>query len=206
MDPLFEDSDRLYTELLGVINGLGPASDSERLQSAGLACSLSLEHWVSVRALLQGALLPSAVVVHRAQFEALTRSVWLTYAASDEHVAKFVADLSVEADRAAKNAPLVDRMLQQLAVKAPRPAYDGLARFREQNWRALNSYAHAGIHPLRRHLDGYPAPLLYHVLRNANGLAVFSCMQFVALAGQQPLQQQILDLAARHPQCTPPPG
>lgn len=190
---------------MAVIDGLPLANDSERLLVANLACSLSLEHWVSVRSLLQATLLPSALVVHRAQFEALTRSIWLTYAATDENVAKFSSELSLEAEQAAKNAPLVDTMLKQIALKAPNPAYEGLARFREHNWRALNSYAHAGIHPLRRHQDGYPVALIHGVLCNANGLAVFSCMQFVVLAGEQALQRKILDIAVRLPDCMPPP-
>lgn len=205
MDCFFEESDQLVEELLAITGGLARVNDTERVRMADVACSLSLEHWLSVRALLQATLLPSALVVHRAQFEALTRSIWLAYAANDEQIAKFAAELSLDSERAAKNTPLVDKMMQQMIDKAPRPAYDALLRFKENSWRALNSYAHAGIHPLKRHEKGYPAGLLHSVQCNANGLAVVSCMQAVVLGGDQPLQQQLLDVAARYPQCMPPP-
>jgi hypothetical protein len=158
-----------------------------------------------VRVLLQGALLPSALVVHRAQFEAITRSIWLTYAATDENVAKFTTDLSPDSEQLAKNSPSVEKMLLQIEAKAPKPAYDALARFKDYSWRALNSYAHAGIHPLRRHQDGYPVVLINNALCNTNGLAVLSCMQAAVLGGEQPLQQQILDIALKHPECMPAP-
>lgn len=202
---VFAESDQLAAELEPVIVDLSPVNDSERVAMATLACSLALEHWGAARALLQEGVLPSALVVHRAQYEALTRSIWLTYGASDENVAKFAAGLTLDTEQAAKNTPLVHEMLQQLELKAPRPAYDGLARFREHNWRALNSYAHAGIHPLQRHRDGYPVELLRSVLCNANGLGVFSCMQAVILGGEQALQQRVLAVAAGHPNCLPPP-
>lgn len=179
--------------------------DSPRFQISDVACSLSLEHWTSARALLRSGLLPSAVVVHRAQFEALARSIWLLYAASDDHLSKLTAILSLESEQAAKNMPQTAEMLEHLAKKAPPPAYDALSRFKENSWKALNSFAHAGIHPIRRHADGYPVELLKNILRNANGLAVVGCMQAVVLAGQQPLQRSILALASKKPTCMPPP-
>lgn len=205
MDRHLEESDQLAEELHSVVAELPLVNDTERVRVSDVACSLAIEHWHSVRALLQGALLPSALVVHRAQYESLTRSVWLAYAATDENVAKFTAELSLDSEQAAKNTPLVEKMLQQIEVKAPRPAFEALARFREHNWKALNSYAHAGIHPLRRHQEGYPVMLLHGVLCNTNGLAVMSFMQAAVLGGEQPLQQQILDIAARHAGCMPPP-
>jgi hypothetical protein len=143
-------------------------------------------------------------VVHRAQFEALTRSVWLTYAATDKQLAKLTVDLSPESEQAAKNMPQIAQMLQALEKSGPQEAYDALIRFKENSWKGLNSYAHAGIHPIRRHHDGYPLQLLHDVLRNANTLAVMSCMQAVVLSGYQPLQHTILEIAGKHSDCMPP--
>lgn len=179
--------------------------DSSRLRISDTACSLSLEHWASARALLRSGFLSSAVVVHRAQFEALSRSIWLLYAASDDHLSKLTATLTLESEQAAKNMPQTAEMLEHLAKKAPQQAYDALSRFKENSWKALNSFAHAGVHPIRRHVDGYPAELLKNVLRNTNGLAVVGCMQAVVLSGQQPLQRSILALASKKPECMPPP-
>lgn len=67
MDHLFEESERLVVELLQLIDL--PTIDSERVQISDTACSLALEHWHAVRSLLELRLLPSALVVHRSQFE-----------------------------------------------------------------------------------------------------------------------------------------
>jgi len=201
---IFDESDALAEKLMAMID-VPLFDDSPRLRISDVACSLSLEHWASARALLRSGLLPSAIVVHRAQFEALARSIWLLYAASDDHLSKLTATLSLESEQAAKNMPQIAEMIQDLAKKAPPPAYDALSRFKENSWKALNSYAHAGIHPIRRHADGYPVELLVNILRNANGLAVVGCMQAVILAGQQPLQRSILALASKNSTCMPPP-
>jgi len=204
IDKVFAESEELTAGLLSIID-LPLLGDSPRIRIADVACSLSIEHWHSVRALLSGGLLPSALVVHRAQFEALVRSIWLTYAASDEHVSKLMPTLTLESEQAAKNMPQVADMMEAIARRAPPQAHQALARFKDNSWKALNSYTHAGIHPLRRHQDGYPIALLHDVLCNTNGLGLMSCMQAVVLSGEQPLQRGLLDLAAGHAQCMPPP-
>ena len=115
------------------------------------------------------------------------------------------ASLDLESEQAAKNIAAAQLMMEALAKSGPEEAHAALARFKDNSWKALNSYAHAGIHPLRRHADGYPEPLMHSVLCNANGLAVMSAMQAAVLSGAQPLQREVLQLAARHPSCMPPP-
>jgi hypothetical protein len=206
MKPLdiFDESDNLVDAIEEIIY-LPLLNNSPRIKISDVTCSLSLEHWHSVRALLRSGLLPSALVVHRAQYEALTRCIWLTYVASDEQVSKLTTDLTLESEQAAKNMPQIAQMMQALEKSGPLQAYEALSRFKENNWKALNSYAHAGIHPIRRHHDGYPIQLIHSVLRNANGLAIMSCMQAVVLSGQQPLQRTLLELAAKHSACMPAP-
>lgn len=204
MDHLFEESERLAIELLQLIDL--PIIAGERIQISDTACSLALEHWHAVRSLLQLGLLPSALVVHRSQFEALVRSVWLAYAARDADLAKLTATLGLESEQAAKNIPIVNVMMQHIQEKAPAAAYRALACFKQHNWKALNSYTHASIHPLRRHADGYPSALLEAVLCNANGLGVMSCMQAVVLSGAQLMQKQVLEIATKYPRCIPDPA
>lgn len=204
MRNVFDESDALADELMAQIS-VSLYDDSPRIRTSDTACSLSLEHWTSTRILLRSNLLPSAIVVHRAQFEAVTRSIWLLYAASDDQISRLTANLSLDSEQAAKNTPQVAEMMHALEMKAPSQAYDALSRFKENSWKALNSYVHAGIHPIRRHEDGYPIQLLHDVLRNANGLAVIGCMQAAVLSGQEPLQRKILSLVSRHPACMPSP-
>tara|TARA_R110001592_G_scaffold49532_1_gene154454 strand:- start:155 stop:778 length:624 start_codon:yes stop_codon:yes gene_type:complete len=200
---IFDESDILANELQAVID-LPLIDDSLKVRISDVACSLSIEHWHSARELLRIGLLPSAFVVHRAQFEALTRSIWLTYVASDDSISKLTADLSLESEQSAKNMPQIAQMIQSLEKDGPPQAYDALSRFKENSWKALNSYAHAGIHPIQRHQNGYPLKLIHDVLRNTNGLAVLSCMQAVVLSGLQPLQKNLIELAELHSSCMPP--
>lgn len=200
---IFEASDKLASELQQIID-LPPYDDSSRVRVSDVACSLSLEHWHAARSLLRAGRLPSAGVIHRAQFEALTRSAWVLFGASNEQVAKLNADLSIESEQAAKNMPQIAQMIASLESNGPIQLHTALVRFKDNSWKALNSYAHAGIHPIRRHHDGYPMKLLHDVLRNANGLAVMSCMQAVVLGGEQQLQRHVLGVAAKYPMCMPP--
>lgn len=193
-----------FAEQLFKLIELPRYDDSNRLLVSDIACSLSFDHWSAVLKLLQEALLPSAVVVHRAQFEALLRSIWVFYAASEEQLGKLSTQLNHETEQAAKNLPQVADMMAALKEKGPAKVHDALTRFKDNSWKALNSFAHAGNHPIRRHADGYQPTLIESIARNANGLAVIAAMQAAVLGGAQPLQRQILDLAAKYPACMSP--
>lgn len=203
-NPIFEQSEALASMLYKLID-LPLYDDSDRIVTSDVACSMALEHWNATRKTLSEGLLPSGVVIHRSQFEALVRSVWLLYVATENHVRKLSNTLTIETEQSAKNMPLVAEMMAGIEKKAPPQAYDALNRFKENSWKALNSYVHAGIHPIRRHAEGYPIKLIEDVTRNANGLAIISAMQAVVLCGLQPLQKEILNLAAKYLDCMPPP-
>ena len=201
---IFRQSD-LLAEKLQVLIDMPLLNESARIVTSDVACSLSFEHWHSVRALLECGLLPSSIVIHRAQFESLVRSVWITYSASEDQIDKLSTDLNLESEQAAKNLPQVAVMIASIGKSGPREAFNALSRFKDNSWKALNSYVHAGIHPIRRHSEGYPAKLIHDVLRNANGLAVMSAMQAVVLSGEQPMQKDVLELAFEFSECMPPP-
>lgn len=195
LDP-FERSDALAEAIITVV--AHPLfDDSPRIVVSDLLCSLALEHAHSTRLLLSQGLLPSALVVHRAQFEAVVRAVWTLYAASDGQVEKLATELTVDAEQAAKNLPSMTLMMEALAKKAPVNAYTPLHDFKTNNWPALNSYAHAGIHPIARHLEGYPVPLILGVLGNCNGMMVVTAMQSAVLTGIPNLQRRVLDTAGQ---------
>lgn len=200
----FKYTEEFSAKLFGLVR-LPLYDQSTRLVTSDVACSLSLEHWRATINLLQVGLLPSAMAVHRAQFEALLRSVWILYAATDLQINKLASELNLETEQAAKNLPQVAEMMADIEKEAPPQAHEALVRFKDNSWKALNSYAHAGIHPIRRHAEGYPRPLMEGIAKNANGLAIVAAMQASVLCGVQPLQRQILDLAAKYPECMQPP-
>lgn len=197
-DSLFEQSNDLALELLQVINK--PLFDeSQRLSVSDLLCSLSMEHGDSARALLHAGLLPSALVIHRAQFEAVVRAIWALYAATDAQLAKLTPKLTADTEQAAKNLPSATIMIEELDKKAPPNAVAPLKEFMAYNWKALNSYTHSGIHPLRRHQEGYPMQLIMGALMNVNGMFVVAAMQASILTGVPNLQRKVLDAASRYP-------
>lgn len=201
---VFDATNEFADKLLRLID-LPLLDRSQRVNVSGVACSISFEHWGAIRSMLKAGLLSSAVVVHRAQFEALLRSIWVLYIASDDQICKLAPELTVETEQSAKNLPPVAEMMSALSKKGPPQAYDALNRFKEHSWKALKSYAHSGIHPIRMHAVGYPEQLIENIAINANGLAIVGAMQAVVLCGAQQLQRKILDLAAQYPGCMPPP-
>ncbi len=195
-------SEDLAERLAAVL--MAPAyDDSQRIRVSHLASSVALEHGNACRMLLAVGMVPSGLVVHRAQYEATVRAVWVLYAASETHVRKLATTLAVEAEQEAKNLPLVAEMMVVLSTKAPPPAYQALANFKENSWKALNSFVHAGIHSLQRQKSGYPVQLVEQILRNCNGLAVVAGMQAAVLTGNQQLVRQVGALQTTHGECLP---
>lgn len=201
---LVDESDSFASQL-HKLTDLPPGDDSKKLELAYTACSLAYEHWHAIRQLLSGGFLPSALVLHRTQFETIVRSIWLTYAATETDIAKLSADLNPESEQAAKGISQTQEMIEAIKKHGPVAAYDAVSRFKEYSWKALNSYTHSGIHPLNRHTQGYPVVLLQNVLRNVNGLGVLTGMQIAAIAGSPPVQREVLKLAAKFPKLMPPP-
>jgi hypothetical protein len=203
MRSVFDATEDLAKQLFALID-LPLFDNSTKLAVSDTACSLSLEYWLATCSVLRAGLLPSGAIIHRAQFEALVRSIWILYVASETQVRRLDAVLTTETEQGAKNSPQVSEMMADLSKMAPQPAYDALHQFKDNSWKALSSYAHAGIHPIRRHVEGYPIPLIEAVVKNSNGLAVLGAMQAAVLTGVQSLQRDILELAAQYPECMPP--
>jgi len=199
---ILKASEELEAQLVSILE-VPLYDNSQRMRVSHLASSVALEHGTSCRTLLAVTMVSSALVVHRAQYEATVRAVWALYAASDLHINKLGAPLDVEAEQDAKNIPLVAEMMAGLATKCPTPAYHALANFKENSWRALNSFVHAGIHPLHRQESGYPVKLAEQILRNCNGLAVVARMQAAVLTGRQQFVSQIGALQTTFRQCLP---
>lgn len=197
---IFEQSD-VFAEELHQLIAVPLYNDSRRLVISDVSSSLSIEHWYALRILLREGMFPSAVVILRAQYEALIRSIWLLYAASDAAILKLSNDLSTESEQAAKNTPNASDMLLALKSKGHIHVYDALMRFKNSSWKALNSYVHAGVHPLKRHEEGYPEELIRQVLRSSNSLAAMAGIQTLILSGMPTGQKMVLELCDRYRDC-----
>ena len=146
----------------------------------------------------------SSFVVLRAQFEAVLRAVWAFYSATDNQISRISARLNTETEQSAKNLPQVHDMLDSLAASPnAKVPFQALSEFKGSAWRALNSYAHGGIHPLNRMADGYPIELIIANVKVSNALAMVAAMQFCILTGINGLQKQLAPLNERFGDCLP---
>lgn len=182
MNDFLDRSDELHVEILGLLDGV-PAYPGIRHEVALVACGMALEHALSLRLLVRAECYTSALSMMRLQYEAITRSVWLLYAATDLQVQTLASPLTLEAEKSAKKMPMFKDMLDEVVKTAPSQASRMLMGFKDVNYHAMNSYVHSGIHPLRRHAEGYPVKLIEDALRNCNGLNVMTLQLGIVLSG-----------------------
>jgi len=176
-------SDELHVEILRLLEDVVPFPGI-RYEVALVACAMALEHALSLRLLVRASCFTSALALMRLQYEAITRGVWLLYAATDIQVEILASPLTLDAESAAKKMPIFSVLLDQVVAKAPEQASRMLINFKDINWHAMNSFVHSGIHPLRRHSEGYPEELIENVIRNSNGLNVMALQLSIVLSGE----------------------
>ena len=180
---------------------------SARGEAALGMCVVAMEHGTALRALMALGLPTSAVSLMRLQFEALTRSMWLIYAASDAAIEKLSAPLTLEAEQAAKNLPSAKEMIEQIGKRVgqsvPAAAHLMLNQFKDVSWNAMNSFVHGGIHPLRRSADGFPVHLALQVLRNSNGLSTMTGMTMAVLTGDESIVKPMSKIQPAFADCLP---
>ncbi|PKO38989.1 MAG: hypothetical protein CVU31_17890 [Betaproteobacteria bacterium HGW-Betaproteobacteria-4] len=122
--------------------------------------------------MLGGSGFTSTFALFRVQYEALTRGIWFLYGASEEWVEKLSAPLTAENAKKANEGPMLSKMLEEIQGKAPDVVIGQLKEFKEYSWKALSSYIHVGLHPLKRKAEGYPVGLIEQVLKQSNGLSL----------------------------------
>jgi len=190
LNGILSRSDELARHL-GLAFHLAPFESLPRFEMAVLAAALAIEHREGVRRLLASGLGVTAAVVLRAQYEAVLRSVWICYVATDHEVKLLGQDISAETEREGKGLPMASEMLQGIARAAPIAASHPLENFRKQSWSALNSFVHSGVHAINRHRDGLPMQLAEDALRSSNGLCLLAAMQCAVATGSQDLVHRV---------------
>lgn len=206
MNAMLRRSDELHEALLRYLDNAEFDSSPKAKVSFGM-CSVALEHATSLRALMAMGLATSATGLIRLQFEALTRGMWLLYAASDAAISKLVAPLTIESEHAAKNLPSASEMIEQIGkcvgTSAPAAAHQMLLRFKDVSWHAMNSFVHGGIHPLRRQAEGFPIPLALQILCNSNGLSTMTAMTLAILTGDEAITKPMSRIQREFADCLP---
>lgn len=168
------------------------------------ALMVAVKHAQALRLLLSADLGVSAIGALRMQYEAVDRAVWALFAASTSDLSALAAPLTPGTAKAAKSLGLPGELLGAIEKsEAPADLKRSLKEFRTSSWDFLNSYIHAGIHPLRRH-DSHHEHELVSALRMSNGLAAVTCALMV-IVGQWPKRQADINIACvSFPECMPP--
>lgn len=184
LNALLERTAQFQQAVHAHIGDLAPA-EGERHRVAFQAALLSLEHAAAALVLIEQGLFASAYTLMRPQYECLVRGIWLLYAASDVWVGKLSEPLTLDAARQANEGPMLAEMLKQLESSPQSPAgvIRQLKEYRDVAWKAMNSYAHGGLHPLARTLTGYPEELNYDVVRNSNAVVALTTQLASILSG-----------------------
>lgn len=187
LQALLQLSDELNASILDILSPetYRPADPSSRMEAAiGLAL-VSMEHGTALQALIGLGLMPSAFALKRLQFEAVTRSVWMMWAAKDSDVYRIQAPLTLDSEKDASKLAGVTKMLADIAAHAPSGPAQMLVQFKKTSLDSLNSFVHGGIHVLARQAEGYPLQLVEQVVRNSNGLQTMAGM-LLAMYGTNP--------------------
>jgi hypothetical protein len=178
--------------------------DSARALVTLSAVQTSMERGVALRVLLARPVPTSGVSMMRLQHEALTRAVWLLYAASDQQIDRLVAPLDAASEKAASKLPMTKTMLDEIVGKGPHGAVEMLTHFKDVHAPALHSFVHGGIHAIQRGLTGYPVELLANVVRSSNGLYTMAGMLLAILSGDESLAKRMSKIQPRFADCLPP--
>lgn len=202
IDAMLTRSTELQEEILRLVSSR-PPHPGERFETAMVACGVAMEHATALRLLFEQGCPTTAVSVMRIQFEALTRAMWMLYAASDLAIQKLASPLTTESERAANRLPMVSEMVESIVKHAPAEASAMLVQFKDVTWSAMNSYVHSGIHPLRRHAEGYPLPLVLQILQSSNGLLTMTGMVAAILTGDERCIEPMRKIQTRFSDCLP---
>lgn len=164
--------------------GLVPETFEKRYHLATVSAVLAIEHAHAIRASFHIGAPNSALALLRIQSEALIRAAWLAYAASPQEVDALDQSLSHEAERAANKLPSYTAMLKELEKSAPHGLVKTLSDFYQNTRHPLNSFVHAGLHPLSRmRRAGIPESLMVTALQYSNALLHMSYRLVTGLGG-----------------------
>lgn len=180
-----------------------PSTKELRHEVVMAAALVAIEHAGALRAAAQIGAMNSAAAILRLQYEAVLRAAWLLFAASPGQVEKLARSLDLDAEQAAKNVTGYLDMLAAIEKAAPPGLAAPLTEFNQYSRHALNSFVHAGIHPLTRTRTGFPTSQAETVLRFSAGMMHFAYRLMAALTGSQERMNVVTRTYAAFEDCLP---
>lgn len=205
MNKLLARSLTFEEALSGILgaDGVERFDDAPKHLACAGACLLSIEHAASVRRLFATQAPHSGTALLRVQYEALLRGAWILYVANELQVTKLTVPLDSDSEQSAKNLPGPVDILRALVCDAPVGLTQPLQEFEAISIKALNSFVHGGIHPLRRIAEGFPQALGLQIVRNSNGLMHMGFRLLASLSDSQDCMNQITRTYRNFQDCLP---
>lgn len=205
LEALLKRSQAFHEMILGSFPATEPglAVSNPKYELVAAACTLCVEHANALRAAFAVGAPNSASALLRLQYEALLRGAWLMFVATPEQIEKLSNKLDLGTEKAAKNLPGYLDMLNAVVLVAPQGLAAPLAEFNQYSRHALNSYVHAGIHPLHRARNGYPTEVAITVIQFSNAVMHFAYRMLATLSGSQGRMDRVTRTYTAFPDCVP---
>lgn len=201
----FIKTEQLFARLSDVVDHPIYNDDARTKLSLTLAIS-SMQFSDAVRLLCSQGLILGIGTTLRSQYEALVRSVWVLYCATDLQVEKLDAVLNTESQQASKNIPTVNAMLGELdKIPQIKNLLISFHEFKNSSWLPLNSFVHSGIHAVFWTKHRAPPELIEQLFRISNGLNVIAFQEMGILTGRPNIQKEIFSVIAHYSDCLPKP-
>lgn len=143
-----------------------------RLELVERCIYISFDHGIGVSGLLSMGLPIQAMIVFRAQFEAVVRAYWLLYIANNDQILSLNFSYTFEEQFEKDNYPMISEMLKKLSsVDLPaKPIVDFLCDFKKYHLTQLNSLVHTGKQSFTRDVMGFNEEMLNTLMRQSNNL------------------------------------
>lgn len=171
-EKLFEASLNMIGELQNEIINSDVMDCGPRLELVEQCIYISFQHGIGVNSLLTAGLPIQAMVLFRSQFEAVVRSYWLLFIATNHQVSKLNFSYTFEEQFESDTCPMVGEMLDKLskADLMAKPVIDHLCDFKKYHLKQLNSLVHTGKQSFTRDVMGFKDEMLLTLMRQSNNL------------------------------------
>lgn len=171
-EKIFEESLMMINELRNELFESKTIDCGVRLELAKECVGISIDHSEAVSLLLVAEYPIQAMVLLRSQYEAVVKSYWIMFIASNEQVTRLNFNWTNEEQSLKDKFPMVSEMLD-LLYKANLDAHqiiEQLKEFKEYNLSPLNSFVHTGKHSFIRQSLGFKEEFIIQLLAFSNNL------------------------------------
>jgi len=178
--------------------------DTRRDVLAQGSCGIALEHGASIGALLELDNVASAIVLLRAQVEALVRALWFDGVATDDWIDRYFEAVKTHPTKDPNLTPSVTEMLAAITNSKHAPAARMLITLKEAAWGAFNSYVHSGIQAIvHAHVD-VPTHYAIQTLQTSNGLSGMAALLMAMMTDDVDTVLAVRNAQLAHLDCLPP--